>query len=295
MAIIPSGIDAGRRRVPASRTLKAGLVIGAFAALVLLERRRPLRRVTEPAGGRDARNLALAAGSALAIGLVERPITAWLAQRVEARRWGLVPHLPLPSWMRLVLALALLDYTLYLWHVLTHRLPALWRFHLVHHVDLDLSASTALRFHFGEMLLSAPWRAAQVLLIGVGPRTLALWQAVTLVEIMFHHANLRLPAGIERRLARIIMTPRLHGIHHSSKREETETNWSSGLTLWDRLYGTLKTDVPQQRITIGVPGYRDPRELALPKLVTMPFGRQRPAWQPEADQARRAGTCGGRP
>lgn len=267
-----------RRGAPTSGALRVAVILGAFAALIVIERRQPLRRTTEPAGRRDLRNLALATGSALAINLVERPITTRLSRLVEARRWGLVPHLPLPSRLRFLLALVLLDYTLYLWHVLTHRLPVLWRFHLVHHIDLDLSASTALRFHFGEMLLSAPWRAAQVLLIGVGPRTLALWQAVTLIEIVFHHANLRLPVGVERQLARLVMTPRLHGIHHSTRREETEANWSSGLTLWDRLHGTLKTDVPQQSITIGVPRYRDPRELVLPKLVIMPFGRQRPAW-----------------
>jgi sterol desaturase/sphingolipid hydroxylase (fatty acid hydroxylase superfamily) len=169
-----------------------------------------------------------------------------------------------------------MDYTLYVWHVLTHRVPFLWRFHVVHHADLDLSATTALRFHFAEMLLSVPWRAAQVLLLGIGPRTLSCWQKATLAEIVFHHSNLRLPVRVERHLVRLIVTPRMHGIHHSTVREETDSNWSSGLTVWDWLHGTLLLDVPQQDIDIGVPAWRDPKELTLPTLAAMPFREQRP-------------------
>jgi sterol desaturase/sphingolipid hydroxylase (fatty acid hydroxylase superfamily) len=162
--------------------------------------------------------------------------------------------------------------------------PFLWRFHVVHHVDLDLSATTALRFHFAEMLLSVPWRAAQVALLGVSPRALSLWQTCLLVSILFHHSNLRLPIAVERRLARLVVTPRMHGIHHSTVQEETDSNWSSGLTLWDRLHGTLRLDVPQDGIVIGVPAYRDPEEVTLPALLAMPFGAERPTWRPPTDE-----------
>jgi sterol desaturase/sphingolipid hydroxylase (fatty acid hydroxylase superfamily) len=181
------------------------------------------------------------------------------------------------------LAVVALDYTLYLWHVLTHRVPFLWRFHQVHHVDLDLDASTAIRFHFGEMALSVPWRAAQVLVLGVSPRALALWQKLTLIEILFHHSNLELPLEVERWLCCFVVTPRMHGIHHSIVEEEINSNWSSGLTLWDFLHGTLRLDVPQDEIIIGVPAYRKPEELTLPNLLAMPFAPQRPSWQLPAD------------
>jgi sterol desaturase/sphingolipid hydroxylase (fatty acid hydroxylase superfamily) len=191
------------------------LVGGAFLALVLLERRFPLRTRRERTARRLTRNLAVAAVGALALRLLEQPVIVPLSRLVAARGWGLVPRLPLPDWARRLTAILLLDYTLYIWHVLTHRVPFLWRFHRIHHADPDLDASTAVRFHFGELALSVPWRAAQVLLIGTDPRTLRLWQVGLLVSILFHHANVRLPEPIDRLLSLVLVTPRLHGIHHS--------------------------------------------------------------------------------
>jgi sterol desaturase/sphingolipid hydroxylase (fatty acid hydroxylase superfamily) len=156
--------------------------------------------------------------------------------------------------------------------------PWLWRFHVVHHIDRDLDASTALRFHFAELLVSLPWRAAQVVTIGVSPLAFSAWQTALLVSIMFHHSNLRLPIGVERRLVRFVVTPRMHGIHHSVVRAETDSNWSSGLTFWDRLHGTLRLDVPQDAITIGVPAYRTADDVALPHILRLPFGPQPPSW-----------------
>ncbi len=167
-----------------------------------------------------------------------------------------------------------LDYTLYLWHVAVHRSPALWRFHAVHHMDLDLDASTAIRFHFGELIASVPWRAAQVVVIGVGPRTLSLWQSLTLISVLFHHSNVRLPLSIERVLSNVLVTPRMHGIHHSSEPSEMNTNWSSGLSLWDRLHGTLQLAVPPERIRIGVAAYDDLRDVTLPAIVVQPLVQQ---------------------
>ena len=257
-------------------------MVGAFGLLAWLERRRPLRRAVEPKLRREARNLAVAAVGAAALRLTEKPVADALTALVERRRWGLLKLLRLPAWLEVVLACVLLDYTLYLWHVLTHRAPFLWRFHLVHHVDLDLDASTALRFHFAELALSVPWRAGQILLIGVSPLAFSVWQTLLFVSILFHHANVELPVGLERRLNRLVVTPRMHGIHHSAVKEETDSNWSSGLTLWDRLHGTLRLGVPQDEITIGVPAYRDPREVGLSDILRLPFGAERPAWQPPA-------------
>ena len=248
---------------------------GTFAALCWLERRRPLRTDRhEPKLRRDARNLAVAGLSAAAVQLAERPVVEPLARLAVRRRCGLVQIVPLPTWTRTLAAVVLMDYTLYLWHVLTHRVPFLWRFHQAHHADLEMDATTAIRFHFGEMLLSVPWRAAQVLLIGVSPRALSVWQTATLCEVLFHHSNVRLSAKWERRLSGVLVTPRLHGIHHSMNPAETDSNWSSGLTAWDRLHGTLRTDVPQSRITIGVPTHRRPSQVTLPKVVAMPFVEQ---------------------
>lgn len=248
--------------------------MGTFSALVWLERRRPLRRVVESKLRRDARNLAVAGTAALALQLAERPVVERLTALVERRRMGLLKQVALPRPLETVLAVLLLDYTLYVWHVLTHRVPALWRFHLVHHADLDLDATTALRFHFGELFVSVVWRAAQVLAIGVSPQSLSVWQSLLFVSILFHHSNVRLPLEIERRLNLILVTPRMHGIHHSNVRAERDANWSSGLTLWDRLHGTLRLNVPQEGIEIGVAAYRAPEELGLFRLLKLPFGAE---------------------
>jgi sterol desaturase/sphingolipid hydroxylase (fatty acid hydroxylase superfamily) len=272
----------GTKKVPG--WLSALLVGGTLCALLWLEHRRPLRRRSvEPKGRRDTRNLAVAGLSAAAIQIAEKPVTGPLTRFVERRRWGLLKQFSLLTWMEVPLAVALLDYTLYVWHILVHKVPFLWRFHQPHHVDLDMDASTAVRFHFGEMVLSVPWRATQIALIGVSPLSLSVWQTATLVEILFHHSNVEVPIRVERWLCRLIVTPRMHGIHRSVVPEETASNWSSGLTVWDWLHGTLRLNVPQREIVVGVPAYREPEEVTLPKVLAMPFEEQRDSWHLPGD------------
>lgn len=259
--------------------ISAPLVCGVFGALLWQEWRRPLRRTVESKLRRNTRNLSMAAISALTLHVAEFPVVAPLSIVVTSRRWGILPQADLPVWLETALAFVLLDYTLYLWHVLTHRVSWLWRFHLIHHIDLDLDASTALRFHAGEMAISVAWRAGQVILIGVSPLALSMWQTGLLLSILFHHSNVRLPIETERWLNRILVTPRMHGIHHSIVRAETDSNWSSGLTVWDWLHGTLRLNVPQDTITIGVPAYQKSHEVSFGKMLALPFVRQRPTWR----------------
>jgi len=201
------------------------------------------------------------------------PVINSLSRQVQLRRWGLVKRFRLPRWAEDLLAVALLDYTLFVWHVLTHRNRWLWRLHKVHHADLDLDACTALRFHFVEMIVSVPWRAAQVVAIGVSPRSLSIWQRLLMASILFHHSNVRLPERFERAMSWLVMTPRLHGIHHSSEPALRDTNWSSGLALWDILHGTRKTDVPQDTIRIGIEGFTQPEQVRLGHMLSLPFAR----------------------
>jgi len=259
----------------AKRSGRSGTVgmVAAFGLLLWLEHRRSLRNSVESKERRVARNLGVAGVSAALLHFAERPVSVPLARLVERRRLGLLQRLSLPRWLETLLGLLLLDYTLYLWHVLEHRVPALWRFHAVHRVDLDLDASTALRFHFGELAASIPWRATQIVVIGVTPRTLALYQRLLMLSVMFHHSNVRISTRTEKWLSRIIMTPRLHGIHHSVEDDEVNSNWSSGLTIWDTLHHTLKAGVSGDDVTIGLADYRDPDEVTLPKILTMPFAQ----------------------
>jgi len=258
------------------RVLAPLAVGGAFVVLTALERRRPLRRAREPKWRHVSRNIVFAGAAAATVNLLERPVVEPLAEVIQRRRYGLLYACRLPPRLHFVLAIILLDYTLYVWHVLTHRVSWLWRFHLVHHVDRDLDASTALRFHAGELALSIPWRAMQIAAIGVPPNALWSWQNILLLSILFHHSNVELPIGIERLVARVVVTPRLHGIHHSIVPNETDSNWSSGLTVWDYLHGTLRLDVPQQAITIGVPAYPTSADVTLANSFALPFGAQRP-------------------
>jgi sterol desaturase/sphingolipid hydroxylase (fatty acid hydroxylase superfamily) len=136
----------------------------------------------------------------------------------------------------------------------------------------------------------------QVVVIGPDPFSLSLWQAVLLPSILFHHANVRLPVALERLLVRLIVTPRMHGIHHSTYENETNSNWSSLLSVWDYLHRTIRLDVPQPDVTIGVPAYADPRDLTVGSALALPFRPQREDWigadgrfmrRRHADQSRR--------
>jgi sterol desaturase/sphingolipid hydroxylase (fatty acid hydroxylase superfamily) len=248
------------------------VVLGGWVAgLLWWEYRNSLRRVVDSKLKRDIRNLAIAGPAAAAMQLIEVPVAITIAMRAQQKHSGLLQIGSAPKWVKSVAAILLLDYTLYIWHRLTHRVPLLWRFHQVHHVDREMDATTALRFHFGEITLSVAFRAAQVWLIGPAPGSYAAWQMFLFACILFHHANIRLPLVWERRLARIFVTPRLHGIHHSIVPAEVNSNWSSGLTVWDWLHNTLRTSVPQNSIVMGVEGLRGDRDQELGNLLLLPF------------------------
>jgi len=229
------------------------VTLAAFALLAVAERRRPLRRRVEPELPRAAINLGMAGTSAAVTAIMNGPIVGPTLRRTTERKLGLLHALPLGNGARVVAGVLLLDYTLWWWHFFNHRNPLLWRFHSAHHADRDLDVTTAVRFHGCEMALSNFWRAAQIRLLGVDQRTLTIWQRMLLVSILFHHSNLRLPAAVDRVLNAFFVTPRMHGIHHSTVPEETGSNWSSLFSWWDRLHGTMRAGVPQESITIGLP------------------------------------------
>ena len=247
------------------------LSVGTFAVLYVFEKRRPLRKQIEQKELGTMRNMAIAATAGIVLNLFEKPVTGKLTRFVERENVGLLKIFRLPKFLETLLAVILLDYTLYIWHVLTHRSSFLWRFHQIHHADIDLTASTAIRFHFGEITISVIWRAGQILLIGVSPEALKTWQTLLFLSILFHHSNVRLPKSIENKLQNIIVTPRLHGIHHSTVKDEMDSNWSSGLSLWDFLHGTFRSDVPQDKIVIGVPRFDNENQVTIAKMLTEPF------------------------
>lgn len=251
---------------------------GAFITMTVIERRRPLRRRRERQSRRVVRNLTVAGITAIVTAAIQIPLLSPVARRTHEERLGLLNRVDLPRSVRIVAGVLLLDYTLWWWHWMNHKLPFLWRFHLVHHVDLDLDASTALRFHCGEMGLSVFFRAAQFRLLGIDPAAAAIWQTALLVSILFHHSNIRLGETVERLLVRLIVTPRMHGIHHSTVRDETDSNWSSLLSWWDFAHHTFRLDIPQEAITIGVPAWQRVRDVTIGRILAMPFRKRRNDW-----------------
>jgi sterol desaturase/sphingolipid hydroxylase (fatty acid hydroxylase superfamily) len=255
------------------------LVIGSlFVLLLVLERLRPLRlplhSLAEVVLNLAVSGLAFAA----AAGVVRPAILAslhWSARE----HFGLVHLVPLPGPLRSVLAFLCMDLAFYYWHRLNHQVPVLWRFHNVHHSDPALGVSTSFRFHFGEVALSAVFRVLQVTLIGIDFGVYAAYELAFQANTLFHHSDVRLPIRLERLLNRVLVTPRMHGIHHSQVREESMSNFSVVVPWWDRLHHTLLLSVPQSRIAIGVPGYSRPEDNRFLRLLAMPFQRQRDYWR----------------
>ena len=269
----------------------AGLA-GVGLILFLLERFVPLRESKAQLMGRLLVNLAFSALALAAATLLVRPVVEASFARLADRPTGLMQWTSLPAPAQGVLAFLLMDLSFYYWHLLNHRVSFLWRFHNIHHMDPDLDVSTALRFHFGELAFSAGFRIVQILVIGVSPWVYAAYELVFHANTLFQHSNLRLPIRLERVLARFLVTPRMHGIHHSQVRRETNSNYGVVFPWWDRLHRTLGLDIPQAALTIGVPGYSHPEDNRLWNAAWLPFRRQRDYWRrPDGSLVEREGTA----
>lgn len=263
---------------PASQVTVA-VVLAVGLGLFAAERFTPLRRATRPLVGRVAINLAVSALAYAAALAVVRPAVVAAFGEPEAGPLGLLGALSLPPAVEGLIAFLLMDLSFYYWHLLNHRLAWLWRFHNVHHFDPDLDVSTAFRFHFGEILLSAVLRVVQVLVIGLSGWTYAAYEVLFQANTLFQHSNVRLPIGIERLLNRVLVTPRMHGIHHSQVQRETNSNYGVVFPWWDRLHRTLVLNVPQAVLTIGVPAYSLPEDNRVWPALSAPFRRQRDYWR----------------
>jgi sterol desaturase/sphingolipid hydroxylase (fatty acid hydroxylase superfamily) len=238
-----------------------------------------LRKSTRSLFARLLVNVAVSALTFLAAVTLVQPAAQWALHLSVNRPFGLVPLLNAPAWLELVVSFLLMDLAFYYWHLANHRAPFLWRFHNVHHTDPDLDVSTAFRFHFGEIVLSSAFTVLQICLIGISPWAYAVYQLAFQSEVLFHHSNLRLPIRFERLLNKVLVTPRMHGIHHSQVHRENNSNFGTVFPWWDRLHHTLGLNVPQSEIVIGIPGYSLPEDNTVPKTLLMPFRKQRDYWR----------------
>lgn len=255
-------------------------VLGSVAlVLFLLEFVVVLRTLRYNKWQRWFHNVAMSIIGLPAARLLLLPLTFYYASLCEQWHVGLLNWFELPFWLTSILGVLLLDYGIYLWHRLNHVIPFLWRFHNVHHADQDMDISTAIRFHFGEMLLSIPFRLVVITASGVPPVLLLIYEIIFEAATLFHHSNIKLPLILERVLAFIIITPRQHGIHHSIVQQETNSNYGTVFNWWDKLHSTSRRNIPQNKIIIGVPGIRDAKENRVGPLLLLPFKKRQPEWK----------------
>ncbi len=254
----------------------APVIGGMFMLLLYLQFRHPLRRWVRGVVPRLWVNVGLAVPSLIVLRLLLLPAELIAASWAADAGFGLLNLITMPRWLLLVLGFLAMDHLLYVWHWANHVVPFLWRFHNVHHTDLDLGITTAFRFHFVEMFMGVFFRSAGILLFGVPVLMVLVYEVVFQVMVAFQHSNWRLPHRLERWLVLIVITPRMHGIHHSIVERETNSNYTNVLSIWDRLYGTLRLNVPQQDIVIGVAAHQrseDPAHTLLGSYM-LPFKPQ---------------------
>jgi sterol desaturase/sphingolipid hydroxylase (fatty acid hydroxylase superfamily) len=245
---------------------KGAAVLAALALFLTLDRVIPVAKVIGGAW-RVAKNLTFAVLNAGLSGLIVVPVSALAAS--HGLDWR-------PLWWSgpqgLLLDVLILDCWVYWWHRANHELPFLWRFHEVHHLDEFLDASTSLRFHFGEVLMSAMVRAGVILAAGIPLASVIVFETLLALAAMFQHSNLRLPRRLERALSLAIVTPSIHWVHHHAKRADTDSNYATLLSVWDRLFASRSRTARTPEMKIGVEGLAD---RSLPGLLLRPFGLDR--------------------
>jgi sterol desaturase/sphingolipid hydroxylase (fatty acid hydroxylase superfamily) len=250
-----------------------------FIILFLLEIIFPLRLQKNSLAKRLFINFCVTALAFAANAAILQPTAKFMVQWTNHQSFGLVHILALPTAIKSVIAFLLMDLTYYYWHRANHRFLFLWRLHNVHHIDPDLDISTGFRFHFVEIILSAGLRIVQIGLTGISLGTYVLYELVYQANTLFHHSNIHLPLKVEQLLNIILVTPRMHGIHHSQVQDETNSNYSVIFPWWDRLHQTLRLNVAQSEIEIGIPAYSLPEDNKLQHIFLMPFQKQRDYWR----------------
>jgi sterol desaturase/sphingolipid hydroxylase (fatty acid hydroxylase superfamily)/rhodanese-related sulfurtransferase len=261
-------------------TFRLGAFLGVFTLLALAESLRPHRLRLFPRRQRWLAHfgmLSLATALVRLIALFFPLIGATTAAVYMAQEgWGLFHWLNLPIWIEIIFAVLLLDFAVWTQHVATHYVSILWRFHLVHHADRDLDASSALRFHPIEILLSALYKFVLIFILGPAVVAVIIFEVLLNASAMFSHANLALPAQLDRVLRRVIVTPDMHRIHHSVLRAERDCNFGFCLSIWDHIFGTHKMmpNGGQDGMTIGLPNWQEnERCTKLTWLLGQPFHR----------------------
>lgn len=257
----------------AIETLRVILYWGGMIIFLGLELVYSYRTPTVSKWKRWLTNVPLAAINGFLYYSVYHGLLQTQMQHVTAEHMGLLNLSPLPLWSHLLLGVLVLDFVIYLWHLLNHVVPILWRFHRVHHSDLNMDASTANRFHLGELLLSGLVRLAAVYTFGISAIAYLYFEIIANLAIQFHHSSMKVAPWFEKIWITLFVPPSMHRIHHSVKIRERDANYGVLFSVWDRFLGTLVMDVDQQKIVIGLGSHRNFDKLDFTRLWLLPFTR----------------------
>jgi sterol desaturase/sphingolipid hydroxylase (fatty acid hydroxylase superfamily) len=247
--------------------------LGVLGLMAGWEIFRPRRRLTTSKPRRWAANLSVVALNTLVVRLLFASGAVGAASAVTERGWGLLNSLGWPTWLEFLLAVAALDFVLYLQHVMFHAVPAFWRFHMMHHADLDVDVTTGARFHPVEVILSMFIKLAAVAAIGPAPAAVIAFEVLLNATSMFNHSNVWMPETVDRVFRWVVVTPDMHRVHHSILPRETNTNFGFNLPWWDRLLGTYRAApaLGQEGMALGLEQFRDQARLTLVGMLVLPF------------------------
>ena len=251
--------------------------ISVFAAVLLLvalwELISPRRPLLDNKRKRWFTNLTLVVIDTTAVRLLFPILPVALTQLAETRGWGLCNVLEMALWLKIILSLVMLDFIIYLQHLLFHYTPILWRLHRMHHTDLDLDVTSGNRFHPLEIIISMLIKMAAVVILGIPGQAMLAFEVILNASAMFNHGNIRLPPAFDRLLRLFLVTPDMHRVHHSTLLHETNSNFGFTLPWWDRICGTYRPQPEKGHLdmTIGLKEYRDPEKLTLIRLLLQPF------------------------
>jgi sterol desaturase/sphingolipid hydroxylase (fatty acid hydroxylase superfamily) len=264
-------------------SIKTAVMVSVLAALWLLETWLPFyaefREGRAPRLRHAARNLTMGLMNALLLALAFGALLAGAATLAERNQFGLLHQVAWPSWAEMLLGFVLFDLWMYVWHRANHRIPLLWRFHRMHHSDPEMDVTTGVRFHTGEVVLSAVARLAVLPLLGISIGQVAVYEAVFLPVVLFHHSNVRLPRWLDYGLLALIVTPAMHRVHHSRWQPETDSNYGSVFPYWDLLFRSFRLRNAGE-IRLGLDGLDTPEWQTLAGMMRTPLQspmeRQRP-------------------
>ena len=253
--------------------LRPVIFFGLLATILLAEWLIPRRRPGGPTLLRRGSNLALGGLNILVLRFGLPLLGYALAVRAAAEGWGLFAWLELPLTANLVLSLLFLDLAIWAQHWLFHHSPPLWRLHRMHHTDTDFDATTAVRFHPFEAVLSLLIKSAVVVALGVAPLAYLIFEILLSSTSLFNHGNFRIPSQLDRYLRWFVVTPDMHRVHHSVEVDELNSNFGFNLPWWDRLFGTYRPQPKQghEAMAIGLDSFRSPADQRLIRLLRQPF------------------------